>query len=264
MVVNFDIQATAGFSLTNAKVCAEASRLAYVLPGRGNDPDGATRISSGINHAVCFKTQCVDEEVLIVAFRGTANIRDWMTDADFRMINHVHCGFHRAFDSIAVELLDYLSEHQGKPVIFTGHSLGGAQAVLAAWAFAQHHPGSQVYTFGQPRVGDAFFAAQCKEKFGDSHFRFVNQEDIVPRVPAWLQGYRHSGQELFFSSLALPLIGIPLPPGQSWAGNLRMGAPIWLKLISDIYGSYLDYKAGKLAQIADHSIANYIHQLSIN
>lgn len=248
MVVNFDIQATPGFSLTTAKACAEASRLAYSENYLEWVPrDGAKRIQSGLNHALIFKGQCAGGEIPIVAFRGTSSIRDWMTDADFIRVNHVHRGFQRAFDSIAISLLEVLGEYEGKPVIFTGHSLGGAQAVLAAWGFAQHHPGTQVYTFGQPRVGDSVLAAQCKEKFGAQHFRLVNQEDIVPRVPTWIQGYRHSGREIFFSSLT---------------GTMRFGAPIWLKLLSDIYGSYIDYKAGKLAQIADHSISNYIQRLN--
>jgi triacylglycerol lipase len=237
MVVKFDIQDQPGFSLTNAWACAEASRLAYE-PVRNADC-GVRSVASPLNHA---RVETVDGTT-VVAFRGTANFRDWLTDAECVRESHVHSGFKRAFDSIAIDLLDALKDvpEEGR-IFFTGHSLGGAQAVLASWAFASHYPRLEVYTFGQPRVGDAYFASQCKEKFGARHFRFVNQEDIVPRVPGYLMGYRHSGQEIFFPSLG---------------GGMRLGAPLWMKLGSDLYGTWLDYRKGEIAQLSDHAMSNY-------
>ncbi len=48
-----------------------------------------------------------------------------------------------------------------KPVIFAGHSLGGALANIAAARQQLASPGSvaAVHTFGAPRVGDATWAA---------------------------------------------------------------------------------------------------------
>lgn len=234
MNVTFDIQST-GFSLTNAKACAEASRLAYV-----SEPT----IASDLNHLIILE----QEEATIVAFRGTANFRDAITDLECRRECHIHSGFKKAFESIAIALVEKLCDRPiAKPLFFAGHSLGGAQAVLAAWFFHDHYPQAQCYTFGQPRVGDSKFAGMCKERFGDRHWRLVNEEDIVPRLPGYLMGYRHSGQEAFFPSL----------------GGMRFGSPLWMKLLSDIYGTYLDFRANhEVAQLRDHAVNRYIARLN--
>ncbi len=67
----------------------------------------------------------------------------------------------------------------------TGHSLGGALAVLATakLRFEKAQPVSGLYTYGQPRVGDFEFCSRFDQGFGDYTFRFVNFQDIVPRVP---------------------------------------------------------------------------------
>ncbi|KAK6054041.1 triacylglycerol lipase, partial [Cooperia oncophora] len=61
-------------------------------------------------------------------------------------------------------------------VVFTGHSLGGALAALAAARTAKEglRPGDKItiYTFGEPRVGTAQFAmnfdALIKDRYPDS------------------------------------------------------------------------------------------------
>ena len=75
--------------------------------------------------------------------------------------------------------------HDIKQVIFTGHSLGGALAVVAA---ARSKYVGEVYTFGQPRVGNRKYSKQVKSKV----YRFVNNNDIVPRIPPPLV-FRHQG-----------------------------------------------------------------------
>jgi hypothetical protein len=76
-----------------------------------------------------------------------------------------------------------------------GHSLGGALANLFCAQMANDYPGSEeaiggVYTFGQPRVGDLQFAQFVNEKMGQRFFRFVNGNDLIPRlplgIPSWL------------------------------------------------------------------------------
>ncbi|KAK6757370.1 hypothetical protein RB195_015288 [Necator americanus] len=72
-------------------------------------------------------------------------------------------------------------------VLFTGHSLGGALAALAAARTAKQgfRRGDQItiYTFGEPRVGDATFAANFDSMIKDS-YRVVFRRDIVPHLPA--------------------------------------------------------------------------------
>lgn len=88
-----------------------------------------------------------------------------------------------------------------KPIVFTGHSLGAAAAVIAAAHFHRlGHEVEAVYTFGEPRVGNAEFKGYANAAFGERHFRHVNGHDGVPLLPPWLAGYRHSGHLIYFST----------------------------------------------------------------
>jgi alpha-beta hydrolase superfamily lysophospholipase len=63
-----------------------------------------------------------------------------------------------------------------KPLYYTGHSLGGALATLAA----SLRPPCAVYTFGAPRIGNAEFAQTLA---GIPVFNVFNPKDIVPELP---------------------------------------------------------------------------------
>ncbi|KAK5986358.1 Triacylglycerol lipase [Trichostrongylus colubriformis] len=71
--------------------------------------------------------------------------------------------------------------------VFTGHSLGGALATLAAARTAKQGLRTSeritVYTYGEPRVGDAQFATNYDSMIKDS-YRVVFRRDIVPHLPA--------------------------------------------------------------------------------
>lgn len=84
----------------------------------------------------------------------------------------------------------------------TGHSLGGALAVLAAVQLNLQSAilANGVYTLGQPRAGDAEFTAVFNNAFAGRAFRFVNNNDIVTRVPAWIRGYRQGEAMLYFDT----------------------------------------------------------------
>ena len=60
----------------------------------------------------------------------------------------------------------------------TGHSLGGALALIATKEIARASIGA-CYTFGSPRVAGYGFARKIKTPI----YRVVNARDIVPRVP---------------------------------------------------------------------------------
>lgn len=71
----------------------------------------------------------------------------------------------------------------------TGHSLGGALALLAAWHLQrQFIPLHEVVTFGAPMVGNAVAAQAFQREFPGKIFRYVNIDDPVPLLPmvSWL------------------------------------------------------------------------------
>ncbi len=124
-------------------------------------------------------------------------------------IGEVHDGFYSALRKVwgvalpKGEVLPKRLVNRGNKTIWiTGHSLGGALAELCAAQamFVSKIPVQGVYTFGQPRVGNKDFAAAVNEKLGSGIFRFVNDRDIVPRVPLFTMGFCHYGNQTFFDS----------------------------------------------------------------
>ena len=84
-----------------------------------------------------------------------------------------------------------------KTLYLTGHSLGGALATIAACELLAEFPITGIYTFGQPRVGDAVTAAFIRYHYPTGYHRFVFDDDIVPRVPP---GYTHVGRLYHFDA----------------------------------------------------------------
>ena len=92
-----------------------------------------------------------------------------------------------AYDDVTSVVRGLLAKNPGAKIYVTGHSLGGALAAL--YTGMLHYNGetdivskvAAVYTFGQPRVGDAKFAKYMKEHLTDTrYFRVVYCNDLVP------------------------------------------------------------------------------------
>jgi len=127
------------------------------------------------------------EPMLILALRGTeAELADIKADLKVDLITvsgeqKVHHGFYDAFNAVKSDIESDLAEHPGAPIYITGHSLGGALAIMATRYLASDSLGA-CYTFGGPRVGNSLFADDIKTPI----YRIVNAADGVPRVPpAW-------------------------------------------------------------------------------
>lgn len=186
----------AAWNVQHAWFLAEASRLVY------RDDDRSSFLERAGLHEEKFlsvgSTQCAvwrdtrGPGCLVIVFRGTNDLRDWVTNlhvvlADWDAGGRVHQGFRRALRKAWDELERCLDGFHGE-VYYTGHSLGGALATLAA----SLRPPTAAYTFGAPRVGDADFASTLV----GCVYRVVNGRDVVPELPPSLEGHGfvHGGE----------------------------------------------------------------------
>ncbi|GMT04642.1 hypothetical protein PENTCL1PPCAC_26816 [Pristionchus entomophagus] len=132
----------------------------------------------------------------IIIFRGTKKktqllLEGWASYREgtgFNGMGKVNRYFLDALNSLWKPISEFLKDPQYKnhSLIFTGHSLGGALASLAAAQTVKigHRSSSQVrlYTFGQPRSGSYQFSRNY-DALGIESYRIVYGADIVPHQP---------------------------------------------------------------------------------
>ena len=141
----------------------------------------------------------------IISIRGTANIENAMVnisvklkpDADIGV--PLHAGFAYAAKQVYTELKPLLKP--GHKIRLTGHSLGGAVAlILAMYLEENQFDVDQVVTFGQPKVTN--MAGADKVQHLDI-IRVVTPHDLVPLMPLFdpldinnLDIFWHAGREV--------------------------------------------------------------------
>jgi pimeloyl-ACP methyl ester carboxylesterase len=217
----------------------------------------------------------VDDRIAVLAFRGTEkDFRDIKTDLNARFYRNggtrTHSGFLNAFRRVEPAIRQALEELSDYKVYITGHSLGGALALIASRRFSADNIAA-CYTFGSPKVGD--------EEFGDAIkvpiYRVVNAADSVPSLPptwlweiliglAWFvpvpyvrraalalahqfRGYRHHGDMRYLTDCRDDRSDVRLVANPS---GVERSLRIVKRLIADI-------RAG----VRDHSISDYCEKL---
>jgi hypothetical protein len=117
----------------------------------------------------------------------------------------VHGGFWHAYNRLKSRLLPgldaALSASKARAIIFTGHSLGGAMAELAALDLKLNHYTNKIfaaYTQGTPRPGNPEFAALFNQQIAAS-FREIHQADCVTHLPPKLLGFAQAPTEVWFN-----------------------------------------------------------------
>jgi triacylglycerol lipase len=147
---------------------------------------------------------------VVVAFRGSESpnsldgVKDWLLTNALNLLvqpqgelstefaaagagARFHQGFVTAITEIWPQLypaVDAELRKKDRPLWVTGHSLGGALALLAAWLFKRKFLNvHQVVTFGAPMVGNKDVAEAIGREFAGKVFRYVNGPDPVPLLP---------------------------------------------------------------------------------
>ena len=197
------------------------------------------------------------DDIIIVVFRGTQDRLDWMTNMRAAWIKleggtRVHTGFFQAYWPIKEPLfstVQALLKRKQRPVYVTGHSLGGALALMATAELANHAEAyirdsiAACYTFGCPRVGDSSFDQMVKVPL----YRVTNGVDIVPAVPPAILGYRHVGDSRYFGG-----------PGQPPS---RLSPNVFQKIWRTLWGLLAVVRNFEFRNIADHAMPMYVSKL---
>jgi len=125
------------------------------------------------------------DKMLVLAFRGTEkeDLRDIITDLDARFYKdehggRIHNGFLEAFKKVEVAITKQIEKLNTYFLYITGHSLGGALALIATREFNSDNLAA-CYTFGSPKVGNSEFGDIIKPPI----YRIVNALDVVPCLP---------------------------------------------------------------------------------
>ncbi|KAJ1860797.1 hypothetical protein LPJ73_001230 [Coemansia sp. RSA 2703] len=154
-----------------------------------------------------------DTREIIVSWRGSTVLMDWIADFSFAPViwpaeidgSMVHTGFLGAYkgasEKIKHVLRGLVERHPDYKIVLTGHSLGGAQAALAAADIVLSHPEwtskLELYTYGEPRVGNSVFANWLSSQ-PIPMYRVVYRGDLVSQVPFRQMGYQHHAQEVWY------------------------------------------------------------------
>ncbi|KAI8090273.1 lipase [Gilbertella persicaria] len=155
------------------------------------------------------------EKTIYLAFRGTKSFKNAVADLQFVLKTYpnvkgakVHEGFLEAYNEVIASffptMLDQITAFPKYKVVILGHSLGGAQALLAGIDLYQRDvrfspDNMSIVTAGCPRVGNPTFA-QYFNSIRVPFTRIVNKRDIVPHLPPQSFGFLHPGIEVWIKS----------------------------------------------------------------
>jgi triacylglycerol lipase len=150
-------------------------------------------LGSGEGIPIAFIATAQDR--IYLAFRGTQTISEWNNNVKFAQVDYTfvtngglsHQGFTETYrsihESIVASINNLLISGSYSRLYVTGHSLGGALAVLAAPELRTRTALEPImYHFAGPRVGDPNFQ-QRYDGLVTNSWRTVNTNDPVPELP---------------------------------------------------------------------------------
>ena len=210
---------------------SDLATLATIASRLGMEECSCVKVAQAVDAMYIFSTACLVQSrcgrIVILCYRGTepTNLGSWMGDFDVECETlrsesldpcelQVHGGFHRNFRATRWEVdrqLDLAAdgrsladpehrlEHRLEALYVTGHSLGGAMAVLFALT-SRREELRAVYTFGQPMVVHAPVTPDV-EVLGRKVLRHVLARDPVAALPpASFGAFAHLGSEFVFDT----------------------------------------------------------------
>jgi hypothetical protein len=214
---------------------ADAGTVAMMMARMGLEANACVGISQTVDAMMIFSTAYLVQSrcgrVAVLCYRGTepGSLGSWLGDLD---VGHgsstfaapgggeevrIHAGFHLNMRATWLGVLENLQlalegrsladgstrlAHSLEVLYVTGHSLGGAMAVLFALSIAGS-PSLRtlddrlraVYTFGQP-MAVCTPLPRWMDAVGRRLFRYVIERDVIPALPPASWGpFTHLGSE---------------------------------------------------------------------
>lgn len=193
-VDNKDLQ-DSKFNLNIAKLLCQINMSSYNIFG-----DFPSRLPENIKHVETIGDNCyiykykgLKKKVLIISYRGTKTIDDWLNDLDAvqtRMSGYsddilIHRGFHRLWISTKDDLINFIktkSEIDQSSILVTGHSLGCASALLSSLLLKKYCKDVKLYMFAPPRIGNHQLIKRLNESV-PQNYAVINTPDLVTNYP---------------------------------------------------------------------------------
>ena len=154
-----------------------------------------------------------NKKIVTIAFRSSRTLNDWLHNVDLSFKRYSNIGYHgylhggymKIFNNLLSSIHDVLrkiiattSKLDKYRFIITGHSLGGALAVISAIYFVQHPKYSNYFrpdntkliTFGTPYISAK--SSQCDfRKWVRKHIGYVKcferSTDMMPIIPKFVK-----------------------------------------------------------------------------
>ncbi|KAF3000565.1 hypothetical protein E8E14_004938 [Neopestalotiopsis sp. 37M] len=156
-----------------------------------------------------FVSTDATNKVIVVSFRGSHSVRNWITDlvfvqelCDITTGCLLHTGFYAAWlevsDVVTAAVAAAKTANPSYSIVYTGHSLGAAVATVGAAYNRKDGYSIDIYTYGSPRVGNRAFVAYVTDQAG-AEYRVTHLDDPVPRLPPILLNYRHTSPEYWLA-----------------------------------------------------------------
>jgi predicted lipase len=166
-----------------------------------------TSSSSRITDVTGFVAADDTNKLIVVSFRGSASIQNWIANLNFDAVDTdlctgctAHAGFWTSWKESRTSVLNAVKTlSQSKPgykIVATGHSLGGAIASLAAADLRKGGYTVALYTFGAPRIASPTLSDFISNQPG-GNYRITHYNDIVPRLPPIAFNYVHISPEYY-------------------------------------------------------------------
>jgi triacylglycerol lipase len=187
-----------------AELLASISEASY-LPPVDVDPNfrtlGFKQVMPVVDGSMIGYVASADD-VTVVVFRGPDNDIDWIVNLAVGSVQTpngpIHSGFYNAYQPLKPQIVKLLKASNPKHLWITGHSLGGALAVVCAHDLTEnenlHLDG--VITFGQPMVAKMQLAKYLDTALLGRFAHYMNGNDIVARVPP---NFSHFGSLVWFT-----------------------------------------------------------------